>query len=500
MTAIPEYATCDALGLAALVREGKVSPLELCDEAIRRIERTNPKLNAVVTPMFESARHAAAGPLPSGPFRGVPFLLKDLAAACAGFPLSEGSRFFAAQRPGYDSTLVRRYRQAGLVFVGKTNTPELGILPVTEPELWGPAHNPWRAGHTPGGSSGGSAAAVAAGLVPAAHGGDGGGSLRIPGSCCGLFALKPTRARTPPGPDRSELLGGLAVEHAITRSVRDSAALLDLASGPDPDAFYPAPAAARPFLEETRTPPGRLRIAVSVAPPFPGEVHPDCAAAAEEVARLCADLGHQVERRDLALDRDTMMRDLFTVACVEVAAAIAEGEAEVGRRARRRDFERDTWLCALIGRRTSAVAAMMARHRLQAAARQVAAFFTDSDLLLTPTLALPPVRFGALAAGGIEGVMSEVIASLGLRFLLGLPGVVDRSVRRVLAFTPFTPLANITGQPAMNVPLCWNADGLPIGTMFTARYGDEATLYRLAAQLETARPWAGRRPPVHADA
>ena len=494
-----EYSAYDALGLAQLVRDGEVSPVELVDEAIARIERTNPQLNAVVTPMFESARRAAAAPLPPGPFRGVPFLLKDLAAACADVRLSEGCRFFAAQTPDHDSTLVRRYREAGLVIVGKTNTPELGILPVTEPELFGPAHNPWALGRTPGGSSGGAAAAVASGMVPAAQGGDGGGSLRIPASCCGLFGFKPTRARTPPGPDRSELLGGYALEHVITRSVRDSAALLDATAGPDEAACYPAPAAARPFLDEVRTPPGRLRVVVALRPPFPGEPHPDCVAAVEETARLLQELGHQVEWADMSLDQRALANDFFHLACGEIAAAIAHGEELLERRARRRDFEINTWLCAMIGRRLSAVDVILAKARMQAVGREVTAFLAGRDVILTPTLAAPPVPHGALAARGPEAALQKIVAVLGLSPLLGIPGITDAPVDRVFNFTPYTPLANATGQPSMSVPLHWNRDGLPIGSLFTGRFGDEATLFRLAAQLESARPWAQRRPPVHSD-
>jgi len=500
MPGISEFGTYDAVGLAALVRQKAVSPSELCDEAIRRIEATNPAINAVVTPLFESARATAAGPLPDGPFRGVPFLLKDLGAACVEGPLSEGSRFFAEQRPTCDSTLVKRHREAGLVFVGKTNTPELGILPVTEPELFGPTRNPWHPGFTPGGSSGGSAAAVAAGMVPAAHGGDGAGSIRIPASCCGLFGLKPSRGRSPTGPDRSEFVGGFGVEHVLTRSVRDSAAFLDVIAAPDPDAYFPSAPVGSPFAAEVGKDPGRLRIALSVRPPFPGNVHADCLAAVRQTARLCTELGHTVEEAELELDSYALAVDFFRMACVEIAAAVGAAEEELGRRARRRDFERDTWLCVLIGRRTPAVKALLAKWRLHAVLRKVVAFSSRFDLVLTPTLAVPPVPLGALETRGFEGWLSEVVASLGLGFVLESQALVMRSVLRFLAFTPFSPLANLTGQPAMNVPLYWNQEGLPIGSMFTAPFGQEGQLLRLAAQLEAARPWAHLRPPIHADA
>jgi amidase len=494
----------DAVGLAGLVRSGKISAAEVVEEAIARIERTNPALNAVVTPMYDQARRAAAGALPDGPLRGVPFLLKDLGASCEGVSLSDGSRFCAGVVADHDSTLVRRYRAAGLVIVGKANTPELGLLPVTEPELFGPTHNPWDPTRTPGGSSGGSSAAVAAGLVPAAHGGDGGGSLRIPASCCGIFGFKPTRGRTPPGPDHSELWSGMVVEHAVSRSVRDSAALLDATGAPDPDAAFAAPAAAGPFSDELGRPAGKLRVALSLVPPFSAPIHPDCTAAAEDAGRLLADLGHQVEAvemvRELGLDQEGMARDFFLLVCTEVAAIIAEAEARVGRRAGHRDFERDTWLCGMIGRRRTAVEALRARARLQAASRKVAGFFATRDVLLSPTLAQPPVPVGGLKPRGAEAFLQGLVARFNLGFLLDLPGVIEKSVQQVFSFIPYTPLANYTGQPSMSVPLVWNAQGLPIGVMFTGRFGDDATLFRLAAQLEAARPWAQRRPPIHADA
>jgi amidase len=498
----PEYGAHDATGLAELVRDGKVSAAELVEEAISRIERTNPSLNAVVTPMFDEARRVAGGALPAGPFAGVPFLLKDLNAACAGVRLTQGSRYFAGVIADHDSTLVQRYREAGLVFVGKTNAPELGLIPVTEPELFGPTRNPWNPQRTPGGSSGGSAAAVAAGLVPAAHGGDGGGSLRIPASCCGIFALKPTRARTAVGPDQSEYWGGFAVEHVVSRSVRDSAGLLDATAAFDPDASFAAPAAAAPFSAALTGAARPLRVALSLVPAFPAEVHPDCVAAAEDSARLLAELGHEIEHVELVsalgLDREAMARDFFTMVCTEVAAFIATAERWVGRPPRRRDFERDTWLCGMIGRRLSAVKVHLARARLLEVARKVSRFFATRDVLLSPTLAQPPLPIGALRPRGVEDVIQAVVATFNLGFLLDLPGVIDKTVRQVFSFIPYTPLANFTGQPSMSVPLWWNAEGLPIGTMFTARFGDEATLFRLAAQLEAARPWARRRPPLSA--
>jgi amidase len=491
-----EYDRHDALGLAALVRARAVSATELVDEAIARIERGDGRINAVVARTFDAARAAAAAPLPDGPFAGVPFLMKDLLAECAGAPVGCGSRFFRGVVAARDSTLVARYRRAGLIFVGRTNTPELGLLPVTEPEVNGPTRNPWRPELTAGGSSGGSGAAVAAGFVPAAHGSDGGGSLRIPASCCGLFALKPTRGRAPVGPQSSESWSGLAVDHALTRSVRDSAALLDAIAAPDPDGVYQIAPPARPFLDEVGAPPGRLRIALCTRPLLPATVHRDCVAAAEDGAGLLRSLGHEVTEAAPDVDPEGFMRDFLTQFFAETAATVAGAERALGRRARRRDLETETWLSVMIGRRRGAVELLLARDRLQAIGRTMARFHERFDLLLTPTLGRPPLPIGALRARGLLGFAQKIVARCGLGFLLDLPGMIESSSRPVLEFIPFTPLANVTGQPSMSVPLHWNADGLPIGVMFTAVRGDEATLFRLAAQLEQARPWAQRRPPA----
>jgi amidase len=502
---IAEYGALDGLGLADLVRRRAVSPSELLEEAIARAERVNPKVNAIVTPLYEDARRAAAAMATSAapssaPFLGVPFLVKDLEAAVAGHPQTAGSRLLAGFRPQRDDTIVERFRRAGAIIFGKTNTPEFGMVPFTEPALFGPTRNPWDLTRTPGGSSGGSAAAVAAGIVPVAHGNDGGGSIRIPASCCGLFGLKPTRGRTPVGPERTQMWTGFALGHVISRSVRDSAAMLDAIEGPEPTSPYWAPPKTRPFLDEVGAPPGGLRIALTKRPHLTTIApHPDCAAAADDAGRLLAGLGHHVEEADLDVDGDTVARDFFTLVCVEIAALIARSEALLGRRALRSEIETSTAAVAMLGVQKKARDAALARERLEAAARRAAAMFERFDLLLSPTLGMPPVALGALAPRGAEAIAQKLVVALGLGFLLRLPGAVDESVRRVFSFVPFPPLANVTGQPSMSVPLFWNADGLPIGTQLTARLGDEATLFRVAAQLEAARPWAGRRPPVHAD-
>lgn len=478
MSLAEETAWMDATAQAELVRGKEVKPVELLEAAIERVERLNPRLNAVITPMYELARKEAEGTLPEGPFTGVPFLLKDIIAAYKGVRLTFGSAFFADYVPDFDSELVVRLRRAGLVIFGKTNAPEFGILPTTEPRLFGPTRNPWDPERSTGGSSGGSAAAVASGMVPMAHANDGGGSIRIPASCCGLFGLKPTRARNPLGPALGDVLNGLIVEHAVTRSVRDSAALLDATCGPDVGDPYWAPPPARPFLQEVGADPGRLRIAYTVR--AGGETaHPDCVRAVEEAAKLCAELGHAVEERDIDVDREAVTSQ-FMVLWGAAQAWMADGmAATTGKQPAPELFEPLTWALIEMGRGFSAAQYLVAVTFLQRVARHIARQAEDYDLWLTPTVSEPPPPLGTFDSPPDNPLYGLVRAG---------------------AFVPFTPIANITGQPAMNLPLYWNEEGLPVGVQFVARFGDEAVLFRLAAQLEEARPWAGRRPPLSAGA
>jgi amidase len=472
-----ELAFMDAAAQAALVRKREVSALELVDAAIERIERLNPAVNAVVTPMYEEARAVAGGPLPDGPFAGVPFLLKDILAAYAGVPMSFGCRLLRGFVPPSDSELVVRLKAAGLVVVGKTNVPEFGLLPTTEPKLFGPCRNPWDPGRTTGGSSGGSAAAVASGMVPMAHANDGGGSIRIPASCCGLFGLKPTRARNPLGPRFGDIMGGIICEHAVTRSVRDSAALLDATSGPDLGDPYWAPPPARPFAQEVGAPPGRLRIAFATRAATGVSVHPDCVRAVEEAGRLCAQLGHEVAEASPDIDVEAMNHG-FAILWSSGCAANIEAIARITGQPQKPDaYEPLTWALYEMGRRHSASDYLLALQTLQKVSRDVARLFLDHDVWLTPTLAEPPVPLGTFDSP---------------------PGDPLHGLSRSASFVPFTPICNITGQPAMSVPLFWNGEGLPVGVHFVGRFGDEATLFRLAAQLEEARPWAGRRPRLSA--
>lgn len=500
MSKFKEFSEFDAVGLAELVRKREVTPVELCEEVIERIERVNPQLNAVIAKLYDRALTTAKAGAATGPFAGVPLLLKDLLSPLAGVPFTSGSRLYRNYVPRHDAEMVQRYRAAGFNIVGKTSTPEFGILPVTEPVLFGPCKNPWDLSRTPGGSSGGAAAMVAAGVVPAAHGGDGGGSIRIPASCCGLFGLKPTRGRNPAGPDASEHWLGMAIEHVLTRTVRDSAAILDVTSGPEATSPYWAPPPHRPFLEEVGTPPGRLRIAFTHVPHLPGEVHADCRAALRDAVKLCQELGHDVVEASPALDPELLAHAFFTIVAGSIAAGISLAERELGRRPAGDELEISTWLGGLLGEQMSAGDAIAAQQVLQHYARIVHEFFRDYDVLLTPTLGSPPLRIGELEPRGAERLAHRTIANLKFGSVLRLKRVITATVNRVFSFVPFTPLANVTGQPSMSVPLFWNAAGLPIGTNYTARFGDEATLLRLAAQLEAARPWTKRRPRVHSDA
>jgi amidase len=483
------------LGLAALVRRGAVRPLDLVEEAICRLEAEQPRLNLLTRRMFDIARAAAAAPLPPGPFAGVPFLLKDLQATWAGVPTGCGNRVLSAIAAPRDSELVRRHKAAGLVVLGKTNTPEFGLAPYTEPDLYGPTRNPWDTGRTPGGSSGGSAAAVAARTVPMAHGGDGGGSLRIPASCCGLFGLKPSRGRTPTGPDFGEVWRGFVVEHAVTRSVRDSAALLDVTAGPDPGAPYSATPPARPYLEEVGTPPGRLRIAYTAEPFLGRKVHDDCRRALDDAVALARQLGHEVFEAAPAVDREAWSLAYTTVLAAEARADIEWTARLGGRRPAFADFEAATFVLGLLGRTLHASDYAQAMRYLQLVSRSVGEFFADCDILLTPTLAAPPAEIGALKPTSAERAVLNLVGPLRAGWLLDALGIIKPLAEKSLGFIPYTPLFNVTGQPAMSVPLYWNEGGLPIGVQFIGRNGDEATLFRLAGQLEQARPWFDRAPP-----
>jgi amidase len=474
---VDELAFLDATAQADLVRRRELTPSELVDGAIERIERINPELNAVIRPLFDLARAAVSDGLPDGPFTGVPFLLKDLSAELAGTRIAEGSSFIEGFVSPVDQELTARYKRAGLVVLGKTNTPEFGILPTTEPRLFGPSRNPWDTGRSTGGSSGGSAAAVASGMVAAAHANDGGGSIRIPASCCGLFGLKPTRARNTMGPEYGDVYGGLVQEHVLTRSVRDSAALLDATAGPAPGDPYVAPVPARRFADEVGADPGRLRIAVTTESVTGAPIDPRVVEATLATARLCEELGHETVEVVPDLDGGEFSSNFIKVWAAGNAWTMAHWAKRLGREPSEDEFEPLTWALTTMGRELGADQYLLAWQELQRATRTLARYFHHHDVWLTPVLAEPP-----LPLGSFDGPPDNPIFGL----------------QRAATYVPFTAIGNVTGQPAMSVPLHWTDDGLPIGAHFFGRFGDEATLLRLAAQLEQARPWAERRPPVHA--
>jgi amidase len=478
MGGFAEYEQYDALGLADLVRRREVTPDELLDAAIGRIEARNPVVNAVVMKLYDYGRKAIADGLPDGPFRGVPFLMKDLTSPVAGVRMTRGSRFFADTPPSpADSEHVKRLKRAGLVIFGRTNTCELGLSLTCEPQLHGPTRNPWNVAHISGGSSGGAAAAVAARMLPMAHASDGFGSIRAPAACCGLVGLKPTRGRNTFAPFSGEGLGGVSTEHAVTLSIRDSAALLDATRGAGPGDPYVAPPPAGPYLKEAGANPGKLNVAWTAAAPNGAKVDPECLRLLAETVKLCADLGHHVEERDPEIDRAAVVPTFLALASANTVVNLA-GHPTAGRPAREGEVERITWLTAKMGENISApdyVRAAQTAHRL---GRQMAAFHAQWDVLLTPGLSSPAVELGWL-----DMMMDDV----------------NEYWRRVFAFSPFTVWFNLTGQPGLMLPLDQSAGGLPLAVQLVGRFGDEATLIRLGAQLEAATPWFNRKPALAAD-
>lgn len=469
----PTYADHDATALADLVRRGDVSALELLETAIVLAEAANPSLNFLSQPLYDFGRAAISQGLPEGPFKGVPFLLKDASGELEGTPTMNGARLLRHHLATSDSTLVSRYRAAGLVIFGKTTAPEFSLAASTESSLHGQTSNPWAPDRSAGGSSGGSAAAVSARVVPAAHASDGGGSIRIPASCCGLFGLKPTRARTPHGPPAGEGWGSLSCTHVLTRSVRDSAALLDATQGAAPGDPYAAPAPARPYVEELGRDPGALRIALQPRPLSGVAVDPACQQAATDAARLLESLGHHVELAMPPGDAEALGRALWVLVASNVSRSLNAIGAARGRPVTRDEVDATSWNAVDFARSLHVEDYPEALLVIHTQGRRMAAFHERFDLLLSPTLAKPPVPLGEMRTD------TDDIEAYG---------------KALASFSPFTQLANMTGQPSMSIPFHRSPVGLPIGVMFTAPFGREDMLFRLAAQLETARPWAEIRP------
>jgi amidase len=489
-----EFAQHDATALAALVASGQDSPKELVEAAIAAIAEVEPRLSAVVHPLHDRARADALGPLPDAPFRGVPIVVKDLDGFVAGAPYTMGSRFLADFVPGHDAELIARLRRAGFLFVAKTKCPEFGILGTTEPEWRGPAHNPWNLDHTPGGSSGGSAALVAARAVPVGHGGDGGGSIRIPASACGLFGLKASRGLLPMAPDVGEGWGGYVSPGVITRSVRDSAAIYDQLRGPAAGDPYCGPTPERPFLDELAADPPPLRIALCRESLFGRTTDPACLAGVEATAALMAELGHHVEEARPTFDRDALVFAYLTQVAASVAVEVADATRWVGKPADPAAFEPSTWFLNQLGHLLTAADLHESRDRAQAAGRVLAGFFERFDVLLLPTMAHPPARLGESGLKPFERVGLGVLRSAPVKavMLKILRDLADKSLERV----PNTQLFNMTGLPAMSMPLAQSPTGLPVGMQFAAGYGRDGLLFRLAGQVERARPWIDRKPSV----
>jgi amidase len=495
---ITEYLACDATALARHVATGEVRAAELLDLALGQQRRVHGSVNAVVRLMEEQARGQIDGPLHgplSGPFGGVPFLIKDGVQDYAGVPTSYGSRTMQGVTPARHSHVVERYLRAGLVIFGKTNLPEFAIRAVTDPELFGRTSNPWDLTRTPGGSSGGAAAAVAAGIVPMAAGNDGGGSIRIPAACCGLFGLRPSRGRVSSGPGIGEVWFGASSEGVLSRSVRDSAMALDILQGAEPgDPFVIAPP-AEPYAQAMLRAPGRLRIGFTTTSPIGTDVHPEAVKAVEHAARLLASLGHEVEEAAPQIDGAALAQSYLHMYFGQIPASVARAKA-LG--ARERDLELMNRILVTLGSSVSAVELTTQLNRWNEFTRALAAFHQRYDLLLTPTLAAPPVRHGTGDPSGIEKSLLGFLQGTGVLGVLARLGMLDATVQKIatdnLRYVPFTQLSNLTGTPSMSVPLHWTADGLPLGVQFVGPFGSEDRLLQLAHQLEQAQPWFDRLP------
>lgn len=474
--AIENYSDYDATALADLVQKGETTPAEILEEAISRAERHNPKLNAITHKAYDEARKAAAsGNIPDGPFRGVPFLIKDIASPVKGWPQTSGSRFLRDVIAAEDGALTKRFREAGLVLFGKTNTPEFGITGTTEGAFLGPCRNPWNTDHITGGSSGGAAASVAAGILPMAHASDGLGSIRIPAACCGLFGMKITRDRNPNSSYDDAAAIGMTVEHCVSRTVRDSAALLDATGYPEPGAPFASPPKERPFADEVGASPGELRIAFHSETPSGKPIHPEIRAALEETAKLLESLGHNVEERGLGIDYRRLYTAQRAVSGSNFAATVDAAIKARGREPEPDEMEALTWRNYKGSKHLTGSEAMAGWSTLRSMSRDILKLHETYDVILSPVLGEPVPKVGEIDPVNMS------------------PRDVDRRQAQVF---PFTPPQNFTGQPAMSVPMGFDSNGLPIGMMFAGRYGDEATLYRLAAQLEEAKPWQAERPPI----
>ncbi|WP_409275169.1 amidase family protein [Neobacillus sp. SCS-31] len=488
--AFHEYKDYDGLGLAELVKKKEIHPRELVEEAIKKIEMLNPSLNAVINKMYEKGRLAAEETSDDGAFAGVPMLMKDITQEIEGEPLTSGSRSLQTYRAKRDSNFVRKVRETGAIFLGQTNVPEFALMGITEPVHYGPTRNPWNDDHTPGGSSGGSAAAVASGMVPIAGANDGGGSIRIPASYCGLFGMKPTRGRTPVGPSFGRHWQGASVDHILSKSVRDSAAMLDELAVNEKGAAFLAPPNNGSYLEEVgiSLEKGR-RFAFSVSSPIGTEVDSECKEAVYKTAKLLEGMGHHVDEVHAPVNGKKIANSYLILYFGEIAATLASLEDTLGRRTRFRDVEPTTWLLGLLGKATTAEDFVLGLREWDRAAYQMEEFHETYDFYITPTTAFPPAKIGELEPGPAERMAIQIVGRSGMGGVLKKIGIVDQLAEKSLMRTPFTQLANLTGQPAMSVPMHMTKNGLPCGVQFMAAKGKEDTLFRLAGQLEQTSQW-----------
>jgi amidase len=487
---LSDYLTSDATTLAGHVAAKEVTAAELLALARERTDAVNPTLNAVIEPLTEVADARAADPDLSGPFAGVPFLVKDLAQEYAGYPTSSGSRALVDDVADEHALVTQRFLDAGLVIFGKTNTPEFGAKGVTEPELWGAARNPWNTAHTPGGSSGGSGAAVAAGIVPAAGANDGGGSVRIPAACNGLVGLKTSRGLGPYGPQTGEVMFGMVTQGVVSRTVRDSAGLLDAIVGPDDTAGYEAARPATSFADLLAQAPGTLRIGYSASSAINSSPDPEAIAAVESAAGLLSELGHQVEEVQPPHDDEALARDFLTIWFAQLHGQVAEIKRRLG--SPDSHFEADTLAISELGRAAGVGPLLTSLGNINGYIHALAGFHRTYDLFLTPTLAQPPLAVGALSSSASLQRAARVVSRVRAGKLLSATGVLDQLINDNLGWVPYTQLANLTGRPAISVPLHWTAAGLPLGVQLVGRLGADGLLLQLAAQLEEARPWFHR--------
>lgn len=488
-----EYRQYDALGLAGLVKQGEISAAELVETAIAQIEALNPALNAVIYYRFGEARSEALQTDRSAPFAGVPFLVKDLGMEVSGMPMCGGNRGYQNFVSTQDSFVVQKMKKAGLLILGKTNTPEFGLTPYTEPELFGPTRNPWNPAYTPGGSSGGSAAAVAAGIVPMASASDGGGSIRIPASCCGLFGLKPSRGRVSWSALKGEMCAGAVVENCLTRSVRDSAAYLDAIRGAAPGDPYIVESPERPYLEEVERSPGKLRIGYSAAHTLGFMVDNVCVEALNKAVEALRSEGHEVTEAELPYQKKDLTEAFLVVVAAELAGEMHILSQHLGRKVRPTDMEASTYAFYLLGRSFSAADYALAKRGWSEISRRIAVFHEKYDVLITPTLPKRPIPIGSLQPTTVEKRLINVVNTFGLGS--AIKSAIDTQADKIYDYIPWTPFANLTGQPSMSMPFHWTPEeNLPIGVMFTARLGEEDMLYRLAGQLERSGSAAFRPP------